>query len=316
MRAAVQQGNSSNLWAGRVTPRPFWAGASEDTPTFSTELKMVGILANVRDKKGHLINDLSQDDFTVLEDGRPQAIRYFAKQSDLPLVIGLMVDTSMSQQRVVEPERTACFHFLDQVLRENKDKIFIAQFDMNVDVRQEMTSSWKDLSAALSEVDTPSRRQLRNQMGGGTLLYDALLTGAKLMEQEHGRKALLVLTDGVDTGSEADLNAALDATVRADTLIYSILFSDEGYYGAFGGGGGRKVLEHLAKDSGGGFFAVSKKLTIDQVFDVIQDELRSQYAFGYVSDKPVRISEFRKIEVKTQPKDLIVQARDRYWARP
>jgi VWFA-related protein len=289
---------------------------SQDGPTFSTELKMVGILANVRDKKGHLINDLSEDDFTVLEDGRPQAIRYFAKQSDLPLVIGLMVDTSMSQQRVVGPERAACFHFLDQVLRENKDKIFIVQFDMNVDVRQEMTSSWKDLNAALGEVDTPSRRQLRNQMGGGTLLYDALLTGAKMMEPEHGRKALLVMTDGVDTGSEADLNAALDATVRADTLIYSILFSDEGYYGAFGGGGGRKVLERLSKDSGGGFFAVSKKLTIDQVFDVIQDELRSQYAFGYVSDKPVRISEFRKIDMKTRQKDLIVQARDRYWARP
>src|SRR5436305_1462497 len=84
---------------------------SQQTPTFSTELRMVGILANIRDKKGHLIRDLSQDDFTVLEDGRPQTIRYFAKQSDLPLVIGLMVDTSMSQERVVGPERTACFHF-------------------------------------------------------------------------------------------------------------------------------------------------------------------------------------------------------------
>ncbi|HEX4771073.1 MAG TPA: VWA domain-containing protein [Bryobacteraceae bacterium] len=291
-------------------------GFSQNTPTFSTELKMVGILANVRDKKGHLIRDLGQNDFTVLEDGRPQTIRYFAKQSDLPLVIGLMVDTSMSQERVVGPERTACFHFLDEVLRENKDKIFIVQFDMSVDVRQEMTSSWKDLNAALGEVDTPTRNQLRNQMGGGTLLYDALLTGAKMMEPEHGRKALLVMTDGVDTGSEADLNAALDAAVRADTLTYSILFSDEGYYGVLGGGGGRKVLERLSKDSGGGFFAVSKKLTIDQVFDVIQDELRSQYAFGYISDKPVKISEFRRIDVKTRQKDLTVQARDRYWARP
>jgi VWFA-related protein len=288
---------------------------AQDTPTFSTELKMVGILATVRDKKGHLINDLAQDDFTVLEDGRPQTLRYFAKQSDLPLVIGLLVDTSMSQQKVVGPERSAAFHFLDQVLRENKDKIFIIQFDMNVNVRQDMTSSWKDLNAALSEVDTPTKRQLRSQMGGGTLLYDALLSGAKMMEPEHGRKALLVMTDGVDTGSAADLNTALDAAVRADALIYSILFSDEGYYGPLGGGGGRKILERLSKESGGGFFAVSKKLTIDQVFDVIQNELRSQYAFGYVSDKPVRISEFRKIEVKTREKELIVQARDRYWAR-
>jgi VWFA-related protein len=290
---------------------------AQEDPVFTTEVKIVNVLANVHDKKGHLLRDLHQDDFTILEDGRPQTIRYFAQQSDLPLVVGLMVDTSMSQQRVIEPERTACFHFLDEVLRENKDKIFITQFDMNVDVRQEMTSSWKDLNGALAQVDTPSRRQLQNQMGGGTLLYDAMVMGAKMMQPEHGRKALIVMTDGVDTGSEADLSASIDAAQRADTLVYSILFSDEGYYGMFGGGsGGKRVLERLSGDSGGGFFEVSKKLNINQIFDVIQDELRSQYALGYISDKPVRISEFRKIELRTSQKDLVVQARGRYWARP
>jgi VWFA-related protein len=185
-----------------------------------------------------------------------------------------------------------------------------------VNVRQEMTSSWKDLNGALAGIDTPSRRQLQNQMGGGTLLYDALVTASKMMAAEHGRKALIVMTDGVDTGSEAELGAAVDAAVRADTLVYSILFSDEGYYGMFGGGEGRKVLERLSKDSGGGFFEVSKKFSIDQIFGAIQDELRSQYAMGYVSDRPVEISEFRKIDVKTKRKDLVVQARERYWARP
>jgi len=165
-------------------------------PTFSTEVKMVGILTNVRDKKGRLIRDLSQDEFSVFEDGRPQTIRYFAKQSDLPLLVGLMIDTSMSQQRAIDPERTACYHFLDQVLRENKDKMFILQFDMTMNVRQDMTSSWKDLNAALAGVDTPSRRQLQNQSGGGTLLYDAVVAGAKMMNPEHGRKALIVMTDG------------------------------------------------------------------------------------------------------------------------
>lgn len=276
---------------------------------------MVGILGTVRDKKGHLIGDLNQADFSILEDGRPQSLRYFARQSDLPLVVGLLVDTSMSQEHVIDPERTACFHFLDQVLRENKDKIFILQFDMNVAVRQDMTSSWQDLNAALAKVDTPSRAQLRNQMGGGTLLYDAVVTAAKMMQPEHGRKALIVMTDGVDTGSDASLSAALDEAVKSDTLIYSILFSDAGYYGGFGGGGGRKVLQRLSEDSGGGFFEVSKKLTINQIFDTIQEELRNQYAMGYVSDRPVRISEFRKIEVKTDRKGLAVQARNRYWAQ-
>ncbi len=290
---------------------------AQDVPTFTTDVKLVGILANVRDKKGHLIDDLNQQDFNILENGRPQSIRYFAKQSDLPLVIGLMVDTSMSQERVIEPERTACFHFLDQVLRENKDKIFILQFDMNVFVRQPMTSSWKDLNAALASVDTPSRTQLKNQVGGGTLLYDATMDGAKMMSAEHGRKALIVMTDGVDFGSDATLNETIDAAVKADTLVYSILFSDEGYYGSFGGGSnGRKVLQQLSRDTGGSFFEVSKKMTIEQIFDVIQNELRNQYAMGFVSDQPATISEFRRLEVKTTGKNLSVQARNRYWARP
>jgi VWFA-related protein len=285
-------------------------------PTFSTGVKMVQILANVRDKKGHLIRDLTESEFSVFEDGRPQTIRYFAKQSDLPLVVGLMIDTSMSQQRAIDPERTACYHFLDQVLRETKDKMFILQFDMSINVDQDMTSSWKDLNGALAGVDTPSHRQLRNQSGGGTLLYDALVTGAKMMVPQHGRKALIVMTDGVDEGSQADLEMAGDAAVRADTLIYSVLFSDEGYYSMFGGGDGSRVLQRLSNDSGGGFFEVSRKLPVDQIFAIIQDELRSQYAMGYVSDQPVTISGFRKIEVKTDRKGLIVQARKRYWARP
>lgn len=276
---------------------------------------MVGVLASVRDKKGHLVSDLNQPDFTILEDGRPQVMRYFNRQADLPLVIGLLIDTSLSQDRVIDPERAACFRFLDQVLRENKDKIFILQFDMDILVREPMTSSWKDLNKSLESVNTPSHRELENRSGPGTLLYDALVQGAKMMQPQRGRKALIVMTDGVDTGSDADLTAAMDAAVRADTLIYSILFSDSGYYGLFGDGGGRRVLEKLSKDSGGGFFEVSKKLSIQQIFDIIQDELRTQYAMAYVSDRPVDVAEFRKIEVKIDRRDLVVQARDRYWAQ-
>lgn len=287
---------------------------AQEEPRFSTEVKMVGILASVRDKKGRLVSDLKKDDFTILEDGRSQTIRYFGRESDLPLIVGLMIDTSMSQERVIEPERTACYLFLDQVLREGKDKILIVQFDLGVRVRQDLTSSWKDLNASLADIDAPSHAQLKSQMGGGTLLYDALVMSAKAMQAERGRKALIVMTDGVDEGSDASLQQAVDAAVRADTLVYSIMFSDEGYYGPFGGGGGRKVLQRLSSDSGGGFFEVSRKQTIDQIFEVIQDELRNQYAIAYVSDKPVRISEFRKIQVLTDRKDLVVQARDRYWA--
>ncbi len=284
-------------------------------PTFSAAVNVVSVLANVTDKKGHIVRDLHRDDFSILEDGRPQTIRYFTAQSDLPLTLGLMIDSSMSQERVITPERSACFHFLDQVLRPNQDKMFLVQFDMGVMIKQDLTSSWKELNQALATVDTPSRSELRNQVGGGTLLYDAIVKGSQMMQSQRGRKALIVMTDGVDNGSEAHLATAIDAAQKADTLIYSILFSDSGFYD-FGGRDGKGVLQHLSQDSGGGFFEVSKKQGIDQIFDLIQDELRNQYSLGYVSDQPPRDFEFRKLQVKASRKGLIVQARDRYYAQP
>jgi VWFA-related protein len=271
----------------------------------------------VRSKKGEIISDLTKDDFSLVEDGRPQAIKYFARQSDLPLTLGLMVDTSMSQVRVLDSERTASFRFLDQVLRESKDQVFIMQFDMAMILRQSLTSSFGKLNDALAYVDTPSRKEL--EMGSstskGTVLYDAVVKASnEIMKKQSGRKALLLLTDGVDEGSDATVADAVDAAQRADTLIYSILFSDPRFY-LYGSPDGSRGLIRMAKETGGGFFDVSKKHGIDQIYAAIQDELRSQYSLGYVSDQPVRISEFRKIQLSVKQKGLVVQARDRYWAQ-
>ena len=288
------------------------ARGQQDT-TFTTDVKVVNLLATVLSKKGEIIRDLGRDDFSITENGRPQQIRYFATQSDLPLTLGLMVDTSMSQRRVLEAERAASFRFLDRVLRDGKDQVFISQFDMSVMIKQALTSSRKKLEEALSYVDTPSRRELEMQGNApGTLLYDAVLKASvEIMRNEHGRKALILLTDGVDTGSEATLAMAAEAAQRADTLIYSILFSDSTAFGP----DGRRVLQKMSRETGGGFFEVSKKHTIEEIFGVIEDELRSQYSLGYVSDEPVRVSEFRKLQLTTKQKGLVVQARDRYWAQ-
>ena len=298
----------------------FKALAQQDT-TFTTDVKVVNLLATVLSKKGEIIRDLGKDDFSLTENGRPQQIRYFAKQSDLPLTLGLMVDTSMSQRRVLESERAASFRFLDRVLRDGKDQVFISQFDMSVMIKQALTSSRRKLEEALSYVDTPSRRELEIQGNApGTLLYDAVVKASvEIMRHEHGRKALILLTDGVDTGSEATLTIAAEAAQRADTLIYSILFSDSTAYGIpfghFAGPDGRGVLQKMSRETGGGFFEVSKKRAIEEIFGVIEDELRSQYSLGYVSDEPIRVSEFRKLQLTTKQKGLVVQARDRYWAQ-
>jgi VWFA-related protein len=291
-------------------------GGQQEEPTFSTEVKVVNVLATVRNKKGELVPDLTKDDFSLSENGRPQTIRYFARESDLPLTLGLMVDTSMSQRRMIESERGASYRFLDQVLREKKDQVFVMQFDLSVMLRQELTSSLSKLNDALAFVDTPSMNDLRNQTGGGTVLYDAVVKASKdVMKDRPGRKGLIVLTDGVDFGSEFSIADAVEAAQRSDTLIYSILFSDEGAYGPFGGPDGKGVLVRMSKETGGGFFEVSKHQSLDQIFALLEQELRSQYNIGYVSSEPVVISEFRKIQLTTRQKGLVVQARNRYWAK-
>jgi len=289
---------------------------AQDDATFKTGIKVVNVLAVIRTKKGEIIRSLGKDDFTILEDGKPQTIQYFAQQSDLPLTLGIMVDTSMSQGKVLDKERAASFRFLDQVLRDGKDQVFIMQFDVSIQVRQPLTSSFAKLNDALSYIDLPTREVLSVPTTRGTVLYDAVVKASQdVLKNQQGRKALILLTDGVDIGSDATLDDAIAAAQRADTVVYSILYSDSGYYGMFEGPGGAHALRKIAGETGGRFFEVSKKLTVEQVYAVIEDELRSQYSLGYVTNVPVRISEFRNIQLQLKEKGLQVQARDRYWAQ-
>jgi VWFA-related protein len=279
---------------------------AQDTPTFSAGVKVVNVLATVRNKTGALVGSLGKDDFLLSEEGRPQTIRYFSRETDLPLTLGLMVDTSGSQRHVLDAERGASLHFLDRVIRP-VDKVFIMQFDTVVQMRQELTSAVGKLDDALAYVDTETRSQVRAREGGGTLLYDAIVRAAyDVMRKLTGRKALIVLSDGVDYGSENTLQDALDTAQRADTLIYSILY---------GGTEGKGILERLSEESGGSLFEVSRKHPVDEVYDILQEELRNQYNLGYVSDKPVTLSGFRKIQLTAKQKGLLVQARHQYWAQ-
>lgn len=285
---------------------------AQDEPTFSSNVQVVNLLATVRTKKAEIVRDLEKNDFTLVEDGRPQTIRYFTRETDLPLTIGLMVDTSMSQVHVLDAERGASFRFFDQVLRENKDHVFIMQFDLAVQTRQPLTSSRRDLDQALTYVDTPTRSQLRSQYGGGTLLFDALSDASNdVMKKQQGRKALIVLSDGGENGSDASLGDTIDAAQRAETLIYTIFYSDGGF-----NGDGKHIMQTLAKETGGAYFEVSKKVPIDQVYGLIEEDLRSEYSIGYVSDRPATTTEFRKIQLTVKRPGLVVQCRDRYWAEP
>jgi VWFA-related protein len=320
--------------------------AQKDT-TFSADVNVVNVFATVRDKKGQIVRNLTKDDFTLAEDGRPQAIRYFSQESGLPLTLGLLVDTSMSQRRVLGKERDASYSFLDQVLREDKDQAFVIHFDREVELLQDLTPSRKKLEAALGRLETPEQDHGSGggygggghgghggHHGGGTSLYDSvLLASDELMNKQTGRKAVIALTDGVDNGSKVTLSSGIESAQRADTLVYSILFADSDAYGPMGYGGGRHmggrggypggrqgsrtdgkpVLQRLARETGGGFFEVSKKQPIEKIYDQIQEELRNQYSIGYTSDHPDTAGGYHKIELTTKKSELMVQTRDGYY---
>src|SRR5271157_5943877 len=341
-----------------------WTLLAQEMPTFSSDVKVVGVLATVRDKHGQIVNNLTKDDFKLQQDGQPQNIRYFTKVTDLPLTLGLLVDTSMSQRRVLEQERSASYSFLENLMREDKDKAFVVHFDWDVELLQDLTSSRQKLNAALEKLDNPRFAPGYgggggsgggypgggggHHDGGGTTLYDAVFLGSdELMQKQQGRKALIILSDGVDTGSRVSLNRAIESAQRANTLVYSILYADpeayghQGYpgmgggmgrHGGWGGGGmgrspggggypqqashpdGKKVLQQISRETGGRFFEVSKKEPINQIYTQIEDELRNQYSLGYTPDKAVAGAGYHKITLTTTNKDLTVQTREGYYA--
>ncbi|MDD5543306.1 MAG: VWA domain-containing protein [Acidobacteriia bacterium] len=234
----------------------------QTAPPISVEVKGVTLLATVRDSHGQFVRNLSKDDFLLEQDGHTQVIRYFTLESNVPLTLGLLVDTSLSQRRLLDQERRASNTFLDQMMRQDKDKAFVIHFDQEVELLQDLTSSHQDLKAALGQLQTPqsggqrgNRRPDSNDSGrdrgefrgAGTLLYDAIyLASHELMAKQQGRKALIILSDGADRGSRTSLDKAIESAQRADTLVYSILFKDdeprerEGGFGRERGGmGGR-----------------------------------------------------------------------------
>jgi VWFA-related protein len=215
--------------------------AQDSAATIAVDVKVVTLPVTVRDKHGKIVRDLTKDDFTLQEDGRPQTIRYFSQEANLPLTLGLLVDTSRSQTNVLDAERNASRGFLDQMLVQEKDKAFLIHFDREVELLQDLTSSREKLQAALELLKTPSDRDRSkdpndsgdsrsgsgSHHGDGTQLYDAVfLASNELMKKQQGRKALVILSDGVDRGSKTSLESAIESAQRADTVVYSIYFAD------------------------------------------------------------------------------------------
>jgi VWFA-related protein len=304
-----------------------WIVQAQDPPTIKVDVDIVNVLTSVRDKRGALVANLEKKDFTVLEDGKPQDIKYFTRETDLPLTIGLLVDVSGSQRNVIEVERSAASQFFTDVLRK-KDMAFLISFGSDTELLQDYTNSPRLLAEGLN------RLRVSSGVGGlhpgpvptsgppkGTLLYDAVFLAAEdKLKSEVGRKVIVVITDGVDMGSRMTINQAVEAAQKSDVVIYCIEYYDAmGYGGGFGsinlgGGGGGSAMRKLSEETGGRVYKVDRRHTLQDIFKELQEEMRSQYAIGYTPLNERKDGAYRKLEIKLGNKDLKAQARKGYYA--
>src|ERR1700722_2445512 len=248
--ADTQSGKESSRAADSPTPQQNTAQQNKDSvATIAVDVNVVALPVTVRDKHGAIVKDLTKDDFTLQEDGRPQAIKYFSLDSNLPLTLGLLVDTSMSQREVLDQERNASHSFLDQMLTQQKDKAFLLHFDHEVELLQDLTHSREKLQSALDLLKTGEDDRSRSNdpnnddsrsghRHGGTELYDAVyLASNELMKKQTGRKAVIILSDGVDRGSKTTLESAIESAQRSETIVYSIYFKGHEEHDHRDGGG-------------------------------------------------------------------------------
>ena len=294
--------------------------------TVKVNVNVVQLFFNVKDKHGALIPNLTKDDFEIAEDSKPQTIKYFTAESNLPLTLGILIDSSGSQRNVLDMEKEVGGAFLKQILTD-KDEAYVISFDISVDLLQDFTRDTHRLQAALNKakINVDYTSGGIPGMGGGpvpqhnspgTLLYDAVyLSAHDMLSKETGRKAMILLTDGQDEGSRLKIQDAIESAQKADAIVYVLLCADRGFYGGFGGGySGESEMRKLTEQTGGRVINVGNKFDkLREAFDQIANELRSQYNIGYTPTNPNQDGTYRKIEIKSK-QNYKIQSRAGYYA--
>src|SRR5215471_1789036 len=288
-------------------------------PTFRKNVNVVNVYFTVRDHHGALVPNLNKDQFEVMENGKPQTIKYFSAETNLPLTLGMLIDSSGSMQRMLPEEKVVGADFLGQVITE-KDLAFVISFDISVDLLQDLTQDVHLLRTGLdrAKINTGGGSGGIPGLGQGpipishpkgTLLYDAVyLASDEVLGKQVGRKAMVLLTDGNDEGSRLKLRDAIEAAQKADVICYVLLLHDPQY-----GPPGSGEMRQLTEATGGRTIEVNNPKKIGDAFRQISSELRSQYSLGYTPENAKRDGSFRKIEVKSK-NGYKVQARKGYYA--
>lgn len=261
----------------------------DDIPTFKSQVNLVNVYATVVDARGAPVAGLNKDDFEVLEDGVPQNIALFAKEAELPLSIVLAIDTSLSTRKDLKLELDAAERFVKSILRK-QDGLSVYQFSEEV---QELVPFTSDLQ----RVDAGLRRA---HVGAATAMYDAIYLASIALSKRHGRKVMLLITDGGDTASKVDYAEAVRAAQIADAIVYSII--DVPIESSAGRNtGGEHALIQLSEDTGGKYYYESSPEQLDAAFRRVSEELRTQYLLGYYPSKRAADSDFRRVQVRLKP---------------
>lgn len=286
---------------------------AQQAPTIKAEVSLVNIFATVRDKQKHIVPNLKQEDFRIFENDQEQKVAFFSAEKTLPITLGLLIDTSGSEQNRLPAEQDAASRFLSQVMRKG-DEAMILSFDLDVDLLSDFTEDRAQLQRAIHHTQingggpmvTPGTLP---SGPNGTHLYDAIWVacGEKLAT-EAGRKALVIVTDAEDFGSKVTVEDATEAAQRTNTVVHFLLVHDPGQ-------GWRPDIAHkIADQTGGRVIEVSSEKHLQEAFDQISEELRTEYTLGYYPTNPKRDGTFRKIKVETTEKDMKVLARKGYYA--
>jgi VWFA-related protein len=299
---------------------------AQDAPAQSEEVLritsgLVNLYAVVRDKN-RLVGGLSKEDFLVAEDDKPQRIEFFSRETDTPLTLGILIDTSASQQNVLGVEQREAKVFLGEVLDHAKDLAFVLRFDIEVELVQDLSNNKKLLGRAIDSTEVNSgpvgvvQGPFPTTGRRGTNLHDAVyLSARELLRNEAGRKVIVILSDGEDTGSSKDFREALETAQRSDVIIYSIAVIDrEFYYLRNSNFSGDAVLKKYAEQTGGRMFEVTRIEDTAKAFREIAEELRTQYSLAYRSSNPKKDGSFRKVQVKVRDRNYKVFARRGYYA--
>lgn len=283
--------------------------------TIQSQTTVVNVFATVRDHHNGIIGDLTKDDFKVYEDGVEQKVSYFTKEVDMPLSMAMLMDTSGSMQQILNAEQDAASRFVQEVMHK-KDEALVMSFDTDVNLLADFTEDPNVLARAIRRATINAAGPMITpgtipQSGGGTNLYDAIyLACHDELASEAGRKAIVLLTDAEDTGSKLTENDAIEAAQRADSVIHILLITDPRATEGYGPG----VASKLTQETGGRVINVRSEKALEKAFDVVTEELRSQYVLGYSSTNTQRDGTFRKIKVEVDRPDVKILARKGYYA--